>query len=125
MRMSFGKCVIVALLCIGMTNLISGLPARAGTTGSIQGHVTDEANHGLAGVGVTAASPSGHFSTTSDTGGFYSLTGVPVDTYTVGFSKDGYQSSAIPGITVVQDQPSRVNGHMSTGVKSLGRVTVR
>ena len=124
MRMSFGKRLIVALLCIGIIALIA-MPARAGTTGSIQGHVTDEAGHGMAGGAVTAASPSGHFSTTSDAGGFYSLNGLPVDTYTVTFSKDGYQATAIPGVTVVQDQPSRTNGHLSTSVKSLGRITVR
>src|ERR1700686_2685351 len=107
MRMSFEKRLTVALLCIGIIALIA-TPAKDGTTGSIQGHVTDEAGHSMAGVSVPAASPSGHFSTTSDAGGFYSLNGLPVDTYTVTFSKDGYQSSAIPGITVVQDQPSRV-----------------
>jgi hypothetical protein len=116
--------IVIALLCIGLA-AAGSLPATAGTTGSIQGHVTNEAGIGISGVAVTAASPSGHFTTTSGADGFYTINGLPLDTYTLTFSKEGYQTTSVPGITTVQDQPNRVNAHMSTSVKSLGRVTVR
>ncbi|MBV8595584.1 MAG: carboxypeptidase regulatory-like domain-containing protein, partial [Candidatus Eremiobacteraeota bacterium] len=100
-------------------------PARAGTTGTIEGHVVDTGGQGIAGAIVSATSPSGHFNTTSARDGFYALNGLPVDTYTITASKDGYQTTSIPGVTVVQDQASRINARLSPGVKSLGRVTVR
>jgi hypothetical protein len=117
--------LIVALLCSGLISLAS-LPARASlTTGAIQGYVTDAAGHGLVGVTVTAASPSGEFRTTSVSSGFYSLNGLPLDTFTLTFFKDGYQAVSVPGIATAQDLPNRVSRTLSTGVRSLSRVTVR
>jgi len=124
MHILLGRRIIVALLCIGLASLCT-LPAQGGTTGAIQGSVTDADGHGIVGVSVTAASPSGHFTTVSGSGGFYSFNGLPLDTYALTFSKDGYQATLIPGITTSQDQTNRVNARLVTGVKSLGRVTVR
>jgi Carboxypeptidase regulatory-like domain/TonB dependent receptor-like, beta-barrel len=125
MMRTFARRIIAGLVCIG---LVAGAAhtAHAGTTGAIQGYVTDGAGHGIAGVSVTAAAPTGHFTTTSGSNGFYSLNGLPLDTYTLTFSKDGYQASIIPGITTIQDQPNRVNVRLTiSSVKSLGRITVR
>jgi Carboxypeptidase regulatory-like domain len=99
--------------------------ALAGTTGGIQGYITDSAGRPLAAVAVSASSPSGHFSTTTGSNGFYSLNGLPLDTYTVSFSKDGYQTALVRGVTTTQDLVSRISLHLQTGVKSLGRITVR
>jgi len=119
-----GRHFAIAVLGIVLTALC-GLPSRAGTTGSILGTVTDDGGHAIAGVTITVAAPSGHFTTATATNGFYSLNGLPLDTYVVTFSKDGFQTQTLPGITVIQDQPYRLNAHLSTGPKSLGRITVR
>ncbi len=119
-----GQRLSVALMCVGLA-VLGTLPAAAGTTGAIQGYLTDDAGHVLSGVTVTAASPSGHFTTTSGSSGFYSFNGLPLDSYTLTFTKDGYQSASVAGVTTVQDQPYRVNMHLSPTVKSLGKVTVR
>ncbi|MDQ6768000.1 MAG: TonB-dependent receptor [Candidatus Eremiobacteraeota bacterium] len=124
MHMFIRRRIVIALVCVGFVGA-NVLPVIAGTTGAIQGYITTEAGQPLTAVAVTAASPSGHFTTISGAGGFYSFNGLPLDTYTLTFSKEGYQATSIPGVTTVQDQPNRVNTHLSSSVKSLGRVTVR
>ena len=124
MKRSIGRGVIAVFLCILAATALH-TPARAGTTGAIGGVVSDDAGRPLSGVSVTAAAPSGHFSTVTGANGFYSLNGLPLDTYLVTLSKDGFQTQTIPGITTVQDQAYRLNVHLTTGVKSLGRVAVR
>jgi hypothetical protein len=122
---SMSRYAVIGFVFIALTAALMQ-PADAGlTTGAIQGYITDEGGHGIAGVTVTAASPSGHFTSTSGSGGFYSLNGLPLDTYTLTFSKEGLQTISIGGVTTVQDQPNRVNTHLTVSVKSLGRVTVR
>ena len=101
------------------------MPVFAGTTGGIQGTVSDAAGHALGNVQVSAAAPSAHASTVSGSNGFYSLNGLPLDTYVLTFTKDGYQTQVIPGVTISQDQVARVNAQMLTGVRTLARVTVR
>jgi len=120
----YERFIVVGLLCIGLAATCA-VPAHAGTTGAIQGYVTDETGHEIVSVVVTAASPSGDFETKSGPSGFYSLNGLPLDTYTLTFSKDGFLSVSVSGVTTAPDQPNRVNTHLSTGVKSLGQVTVR
>jgi len=117
--------IISALACVALVCTGSRV-AFAGTTGAIEGYVTDPQGHGIAGVSVSAVSPSGHFKTTTGASGFYDLNGLPLDTYSVTFSKEGYQTASINGVTTVQDQPSRASIHLAaTEVKTLGRVTVR
>jgi hypothetical protein len=100
--------------------------AVAGTTGAIQGYITDTSGHPLAGVAVSASSPSGHFSTATGANGFYSLNGLPLDTYTLVFTKDGYQTAIVRGVTTTQDIVNRISVHLQNGaLKSLGKITVR
>src|SRR6516164_5508740 len=121
----FTRVCIVAALCIGIL-AIAVWPARAGTTGTIEGYVSDAGGHRLAGVTVTAASPSGRFLTTTGSNGFYAVNGLPLDTYTVTFSRDGYQTTSVTGVTTVQDQPNRLSIRLEeSSVKSLGHITVR
>lgn len=108
---------------IGLT--LWALPCAAGTTGGIAGNVTDAAGHALGDVRVSATAALARASTTTASNGFYSLNGLPLDTYTVTFSKDGFQTQIVPGITIAQDQTARVNGQLETGVRTLARVTVR
>jgi hypothetical protein len=124
MRRSISQSIIVALVCIWAISLASP-PTSAGTTGAIQGYVTDESGRGVVGARVTAASPSGDFTATSGSAGFYSLNGLPLDTYTVTFSKDGYVTQFISGNTAVQDQSIRISAHLKEGLKTLARISVR
>src|SRR5450755_3714266 len=108
--------------------LIAGIavqPAAAGTTGGIQGYVTDASGTPIAGVQVSASAPSFGTHTTTGANGFYALNGLPLDTYSLTFSKAGYLSQLIPGITIVQDQSSRINARLEKSTRTLGKVTVR
>jgi hypothetical protein len=116
-------CFVVAG-CVGLI-VIGTIPAGAGTTGGIEGFATDVGLHPIVGVNVTATSPSGHDSTITGNDGFYSINGLPLDTYAVTFFKDGYLTQVISGVTISQDQSMRVNAHLQTGVKTLARVAVR
>src|ERR1700736_5759218 len=91
--------------------------------GGIQGFATDVSSAPLAGVDVSAVAPSGRAATVTGGTGFYALNGLPLDTYTVTFSKDGYLTQAISGIATVQDQSIRVNARLQA-VKTLARVAV-
>lgn len=110
---------------IAFLSWVGAHAAWAGTTGGVQGYVTDAGGHPISGVAISASSPSGHFSTATGTNGFYSLNGLPLDTYTLSFNKDGYEPAIVRGLTITQDQVNRINMHLQTGVKSLGRITVR
>src|SRR5476651_819207 len=116
---------IVAVIAIAIIAAVAVRPAAAGTTGGIQGYVTDTLGKSIALVQVSAAAPSFTTQTTTGANGFYALNGLPLDTYAVTFSKTGYQPLTIPGATISQDQALRVNGVMQTETKTLARVTVR
>ena len=96
MRRKFHRCVVSAFISIGLVMLASA-HVFAGTTGGIQGFVTDEAGHPIAGAAVAAAAPSGHATTITGPNGFYAVNGLPLDTYTVTFSKDGFLTLSIAG----------------------------
>jgi len=85
---------------------------RAVTTGGIQGFVSDAQKLPIAGVRVSAVSPSGHSETTTGPNGFYSLNGLPPDTYKVTFAKDGYVTQMVLGVTASQDQSTNVNAQL-------------
>ncbi|HET9342755.1 MAG TPA: TonB-dependent receptor [Candidatus Eremiobacteraceae bacterium] len=114
---------IVALVMLAIGCFASY--ASAGTTGTIQGFVTDPSGRALAGVHVSVASPTSTTTTTTGANGYYVITGLPVDTYRVTFSKQGFEPLIIAGVTVVQDQNRRVDGSLSASIKTLGNVTVR
>ena len=118
---------IKALLRLGLLALLviafQGTWALAGTTGSIQGYVTDESGHPIAGVSVTAQAPSQTAKTTTDSKGFYSVLNLSPDTYAVTTSKDGYDSSTLYGLTVQADQITKGDVSMRVTAKVLGHVT--
>ena len=98
----------------------------AGTTGGIQGTVSAASGNPIAGVHVSVVAPSYTYSTVTASNGFYAMSGLPPDTYTVTFAKEGLQTQQITGETVTQDQTISLNIHMQPEtVKSLGVVPVR
>ncbi|MGZ3506424.1 MAG: carboxypeptidase regulatory-like domain-containing protein [Vulcanimicrobiaceae bacterium] len=96
------------------------------TTGSITGTV-DDATTGtpIANVKVSAASPSGNRSTTTDSHGFYVLNALAPDTYTVSFQASGYEPVATPGVTVQQAQIATLNQRISKELKTIAQVSAR
>ena len=118
-----GRRFVPAILCsLAIVALVCG-NAIAGTTGTINGKIVDNASGApIAGVRVTASSPSGTSSTSSDASGFYSIQQMIPDTYTVSFHVNGYQDTSIPGITVQQDLTSRLDQRMQKELRTIATV---
>jgi hypothetical protein len=97
MRRTGAVLLLVAIVAIGWDT------AKAGTTGTLTGYVLTGTDTPVAGAAVTAASPTGTYTTTTDADGYFSFVSLSPDTYDVTASKDGYQSIVDSGITVVAD----------------------
>ncbi|MDP9017420.1 MAG: Plug and carboxypeptidase regulatory-like domain-containing protein [Candidatus Eremiobacteraeota bacterium] len=94
--------------------LVQGTWALAGTTGGLNGVVLDEKNQPVAQAAVTAASPSGSSTSTTDAQGHYLFLQLAPDTYTVSVIKKGYQAVTQAGVTVFADNNSTADLHTST-----------
>jgi hypothetical protein len=100
--------------------------AVAGTTGGITGRIIDLRTHApLAGVLVTANSPSQSARSTSDASGTYRFLSLAPDTYTLAFSKEGYDPVAQAGVTVVADQVQTYNASMLKTLRTIAHVTAQ
>jgi hypothetical protein len=104
------------------------LPMRglAGTTGGITGRVADSATHApIAGVLVVATAPSQRATSTTDASGTYRFLSLAPDTYTLSFSRDGYDPITQPGLTVVADQVQTYNAAMTKTLRTIAHVTAQ
>ena len=117
--------LVVALFVVCSFLICQATQTLAGTTGSINGRVTDELGKPVAGVHVTIVSPSFQIKTASGSNGFYTATGLVPDTYTVTFAEEAYQTQVIRGITISQDQVYVLDVQLTKEVKTLARVPVR
>jgi hypothetical protein len=117
----FGRPVSALLtLALACTFLVPTAAYAADTTGTIQGTVTDKASGApLAGVTVTAKSPSQGASATTDSKGFYVIQDLLPDTYTVSFSREGYTTADIQGVVVFQTNVSQVNNTLQAGLSVI------
>ena len=122
----YGRRLIVgALLAVALFFNSAGT-LLAGTTGTISGTITDQKTTApLAGVRVSAVSPTGQYSSRTDAKGFYSFTGVQPDTYTVSFELTGYQPASLTGVNVFADQVAAVNLGLNKSLRTIGTVTAR
>ncbi|HEY0394304.1 MAG TPA: carboxypeptidase regulatory-like domain-containing protein [Candidatus Elarobacter sp.] len=101
-------------------------PAAAAQTGTISGTVVDAATkQPLAGATVTASSPSGRGSATTDASGFYNIYNLAPDTYAVSIAAKGYEGLVLGGVTVVQDQNVQINQSLAKALRQIGRVSSR
>ncbi|HET9342508.1 MAG TPA: carboxypeptidase regulatory-like domain-containing protein [Candidatus Eremiobacteraceae bacterium] len=103
--------------------LFQGTWALAGTTGGLTGYVVQPDGTALADAKVTAASPSESATATTDASGHFSFVSLTPDTYTVTASKDGYDPTSQPGVTVLADSTAVARITLHPTVKVLGHVT--
>jgi len=115
---------VAVLLLVAM--LAQGTWALASTTGGISGVVQDSTTgKAVADATVTANSPSGGATVTTDNGGnFHFLTLAP-DTYTISATKTGYNSASQSGITVFADQTHTLTLAIAPALKTIANVTAR
>ncbi|MDQ6930245.1 MAG: carboxypeptidase regulatory-like domain-containing protein [Candidatus Eremiobacteraeota bacterium] len=104
----------------------SAVAARAGTTGGIQGRVTDRTSGApLAGVTVALSSPSQSATNVSDAAGGYRFLSLAPDSYTLTFTKSGYDPVSQAGFSVFADQTQSLSISMNKSLQEIGRVTSR
>ena len=113
--------LLIAFVLQGTTSVL------AGTTGSLSGSVVDaNSNTPVAGIHVTAASPSQTATTTTDTTGRYNFVSLTPDTYTVSVPETASRLAAsVSGVTVQADQNVTVNLPQTPKLKQIGSVTSR
>ncbi|MBD5656085.1 MAG: TonB-dependent receptor, partial [Candidatus Eremiobacteraeota bacterium] len=101
-------------------------PVLAALTGTISGTVTDVVSKApLPGVKVTAVAPTGRATVTTDAHGFFSLTGLQPDTYTISFELPGFAPSVATGVTINAEQDISLNQTISKEPRTIARVTAR
>lgn len=117
--------VAAATLLISL--LASPMPALAGTTGILEGTISDAASgKPIADATVVAISPSGSFKAATDAHGFYAIMDMLPDTYTVRIDANGYAEVSVPGVFVSQDDIVRFDRKLSVeALRTIGRVEAR
>jgi hypothetical protein len=109
--------LLVAFLC-------QGTWALASVTGGITGTVVDaETSAPIAGVQVTATSPSQSVTTTTDAAGRFDFLTLAPDTYTISTARNGYQSTTIPGQVVFADTVQNLTVRMPKTLQTIAHVT--
>jgi hypothetical protein len=122
-RRLIGLALVAAFVCV---SIAAPLPARAGTTGTISGTITDGATGApIANAAVAATSPSGSLTTTSDSKGFYVLQNLTPDVYTVSIQSEGYGSVSQPGLVVQQDLATNQDFKLSKSLQTIAHVVSR
>ncbi len=100
--------------------------AGAGTTGGITGRIVDAQTRApIAGVLVSAISPSQSATSTTDASGSFRFLSLAPDTYTLSFAKSGYDSITQPGLTVVADQVQSDNLSMNQALRTIAHVSAQ
>ena len=119
MRGRFRVCLVIAALA-------ALLPATAfAQTGSIAGTVRDAQGGVMPGVLVEVTSPQlieKVRSTTTDSNGQYRLTNLPVGTYSVTFTLEGFTKAQQNNVVLSSDFTAPVNATMAVG--QIGRAHV-
>ena len=92
------------------------------TTGFIVGTVTNAADAPIPAVAVSATSPSGRYTATTDGRGRFTILGVVPDTYVVTAELGGYESAVRRDLTVLSGQEARASFRLERALKTIGVV---
>ncbi|MBD5635188.1 MAG: TonB-dependent receptor, partial [Candidatus Eremiobacteraeota bacterium] len=119
--------VVFALLAALLGGLIAPAIAPAGTTGGLRGRVIDAAtNAPLAGVVVTATSPSQSASTRTSAAGEFNFLSLSPDTYVVSAQLQGFDGASAAGVSVFADQVQTVGTFsLAKTIRTIGTVRAR
>ncbi|MEW6130400.1 MAG: TonB-dependent receptor [Acidobacteriota bacterium] len=87
-------CSVLLLLALALMPVSTSLAALQENTGRIQGTVKDSSGAVVANAKVTATSPTAvrPFETTTDSSGFYVFQRLPIGTYTITASQQGFKT---------------------------------
>src|SRR5579864_5052851 len=87
------------------------------TTGGITGVVTDPQGATLAGANVTVLNSETGLKRTQVSGanGYYAFVNMPIGTYSITLTHEGFQTTVFPGILVQADRTATVNATLTVG----------
>ena len=120
MTKSSGKTLFVfssSLLCCCLTLLLPLHAFPQQTLGGITGTVTDSSGGVLADALVTVVADATQLTRTQKTTsvGSYDFVTLPIGSYTLTFSHDGFESQRIPSIVVQADRTATLNTSLKVG----------
>ncbi len=117
---------LAIVLILGATSLSPAF-AAGGQAGNISGTIVDAATKApVANAIVGLASPSGSFQGKTNGNGFFTILGVPVDTYVLSITAQGYDPYNQPGVTISGDQTLNIgNLALNKHLAQIGHVTAR
>ncbi len=121
-RAAFGR-----LLGLGLAAALALLVAASslvaqGTTGKIEGTVTDQQGAAIANAQVTVVGTA--FGALTSDKGYYFINNVPVGTYTVRARFIGYTPAEVPSVRVQGGQTNTTNIKLTPSAVAIGPVTV-
>jgi Carboxypeptidase regulatory-like domain/TonB dependent receptor/TonB-dependent Receptor Plug Domain len=123
-RKLFRQLLVVAVM-LSMV-LGQGTWALAGTTGTLNGLVTDSGSGApIANAHVTVTSASQTATSSTDGSGHFTFVSLIPDTYTVSVLRDGYDPASLAGVTVFADQAFSVNVSTQKSLRTIAKVTAR
>src|SRR5271156_3398275 len=100
--------------------LVSSVCSAQQTLGSITGLITDPGGAILPGTAVTAVADQTGLKRVQSSGsnGFYAFQDLPIGTYTLSFSKEGFEVERFPGILVQADRTVTLPAQLTIGAVS-------
>jgi hypothetical protein len=106
------SCFLIALLA-----LLTPWAAAQQTLGAIDGTATDSSGAVVQNATVKVRNVATNFEVTAQTrnNGSFSVADLPIGTYEVSFSKDGFQTSLFPQIIVQGNRTATVNAQLKPG----------
>src|SRR6201996_3990376 len=125
MRDTLTRCIVGCALFVVVLHL-GNFPGRAqGTLGTLNGTVLDSSGAAIPGATVTIRSAQTDLqrTTTSQQNGFFQLFNLPIGTYTVRVTHDGFDTTELPGIEVQEARAVTVDVSLKVGQTSTS-VTV-
>lgn len=114
------KCFRIFLVAAIALTLLAQFASAQQTLGAINGTVTDASGAVVQGATVKAHAVATNLEVTAQTkgDGSFSLSNLPIGTYEVTFTKDGFQSAVYPQIIVQGNRTSTVNSKLTPGTVS-------
>jgi hypothetical protein len=123
MKVAFPARTLFALSLLSLVALVTpeSVHAAEATTGTIVGSVSANSSP-IANAHVTAVSPSGIYTTTSDVHGRFDILGVTPDTYAMTVEARGFETAKQSDLTVLPGQSLNVVFRLVTQLRTIATV---
>ncbi len=117
MKMRIKHSALLSGVLLAMTLLLLPNANAQQTLGGITGTVTDSSGAVISGATVSLSGNETKLSRTqtSSTTGAYTFVNLPIGTYTLTFTQQGFQSQNIPSISVQANRTATVNAELKIG----------